>query len=385
MPFASDLQQELEDAEQSTVGDSFGTHGRKGTFSVPRIRDWILQNHHGVDGGVGDHLRELSGRLLLDETKKILASVVRFSFLIELTDLRVGSTKMKTRWVPGYILMPQEGSFEPVRGSFEPGNDPRAATFEECFLIFETCLDLVLSALRQNAQIRGDLRRFSEITRVPYEFPFGYVDPQIEPVHRADNVNWIFNDDARWLTEARPALKSAAGDDKAAIKAICDKKLSVKVYKTDRALTGRDKTNRAKRWEVLAGDFQHATLPECWSVERRLTEQLVKFEGFPEYIANQFYRNELVDEGSPETRCPVTLAKLNYQEFAAAMLTAQHGRSDYQIGHLMPLKRGGRHIGENVSWQSADGNRIQGDLSIGETKELLEAISQRQQMLPQLA
>jgi hypothetical protein len=59
---------------------------------------------------------------------------------------------------------------------------------------------------------------------------------------------------------------------------ISAKKFEVKVYKTDRALTGKDKSNRAKRWEVLAGDFQHATLEECWSAERKLI--MFCFNGF---------------------------------------------------------------------------------------------------------
>ena len=67
-----------------------------------------------------------------EEFSAIIASLVRFSFLIELTNLSVGSTKMKTRWLPGKIKMPQPDSFEPIDGTFEPGNDPRSATFEEC-------------------------------------------------------------------------------------------------------------------------------------------------------------------------------------------------------------------------------------------------------------
>ena len=59
------------------------------------------------------------------------------------------------------------------------------------------------------------------------------------------------------------------------------KKLQVKVFKTDRSLTGKDKTNRRKRWEVLPDDFQHATLEQCWSAERQLTADLVGFDGFP--------------------------------------------------------------------------------------------------------
>ncbi|MEQ8207539.1 MAG: hypothetical protein RIA65_15305 [Woeseia sp.] len=189
------------------------------------------------------------------------------------------------------------------------------------------------------------------------------------------------SEDLAWLGRARIILNDVDSEEQESLREIIRKKLEVKVYKTDRALTGKDKTNRAKRWEVLCGDFQHSTLPQCWSVESELTRALLNFQDFPTNIRQRFVEESLIGETEPVTRCPVTLAPLNYRAFAAAMLEVTHGRSDYQVGHLTPLKRGGRHIGNNVCWQSADGNRIQGDLSIDETVLMLKGIEGRREEL----
>jgi hypothetical protein len=118
-------------------------------------------------------------------------------------------------------------------------------------------------------------------------------------------------------------------------------------------------------------------LQDCWSVERKLTEELVFFHDFPNDLQKQFVDAGLVTARGEATRCPITLAPLSFTAFATAMLNATHGRSDYQIGHLTPLKRGGHHIGTNIAWLSADGNRIQGDLTLEETLALLSDIERR--------
>lgn len=383
MAFQEELCQLMESIESESVGSSFGGQaGSRKSFSVPQIRDWIIgRGLFSGDSVIENTLNDLGKLLPSNLMKYVLGSAVRFSFLIELTDLKVGSTKMKTRWVPGLILMPQEGSFEPKRDYFQPGNDPRSASFEECLNVFENYCAILINELNADESLTEFITNITQYRRVPYEFPFGYRDPHAEPVHKADNLRWILNDDIRWLVKARKILRDVPEPDNAALRQIEAKKLEVKVYKTDRALTGKDKTNRAKRWEVLAGDFQHAALDECWSVERKLTQDLVHFEQFPVSISEKFQEKDILAHPGQVTRCPVTLTPLNYPAFAASMLNTTHGRSDYQIGHLIPLKRGGRHTGENVCWQSADGNRIQGDLSLQETEDLLDAIATRRKAL----
>lgn len=383
MSFADELCVVLEDEERATVGPSFGGTGVSRSFSVVKIRTWILsQAPYTGQSATAACLRPLYEALPVPVFSKVVASLIRFSFLIELTDLKVGSTKMKTRWVPGLILMPQAGSFEPIRGSFEPGNDPRSSSFNECLRVFKVSCNIVREHMQSDPSVLTLLDDVGTWNRMPYEFLLGYHDPNANPVHRADNVCWLANDDIRWLVIARRILSQAPKPHRTAIGVIEAKKLEVKAYKTDRSLTGKDKTNRAKRWEVLSGDFQHATLVECWSVERKLTHDLVNFEEFPDVIKEEFLNNGLgFDITAAVTRCPVTLAPLNYPSFKASVLAALHGRSDYQVGHLNPLKRHGRHIGSNVCWQSADGNRIQGDLTIQETDALLDGIVARRLLL----
>jgi len=382
MSFLLDLKNVLEEEERRTVGSSFGGNYGSASFSVVSVRNWIADNYQGrqYQGEFStDILKALKERVEPIIFRSIIASAVRYAFLIELTDLKVGSTKMKTRWFPGLILMPQHNSFEPIRGEFSPGNDPRASGYEACCLAFERVIGLTLENLTEDASLTDFLARLQRYTRVPYEYPIGYLDPSLEPVHQADNIQWLKNDDIAWLLASRRILRTYMGEYSPALRKIESTKLEVKVYKTDRALTGKDKTNRAKRWEVLFGDFQFATLQNCWSVERQLTEQLVNFANFPAEIKNMFQQEGLITGAEEATRCPITLAPLDFIPFAIATVTATHGRSDYQIGHLTPLKRGGRHVGANVAWQSADGNRIQGDLTLEETLSLLDTISARRQ------
>lgn len=384
MPFLDELREHLEIQERETVGSAFGgpAGGGRASYSVTSIRDWIITYipFHG-ETPIEQSLRRANNIFQEHVFKIVVGNLVRFSFLIELTNITVGSTKMKTRWVAGLILMPQPNSFEPIRGSFEPENDPRASSFEQCARVFTTACNTLCDEVQSDPTLINFIEQLSKHRRVPYEFLFTYSDPTAEPVHIADNIIWSITDDLRWLLRARRILDNAPAEFKTALKEIKKSKIQVKIYKTDRALTGKDKTNRAKRWEVLAGDFQHATLPQCWSVERKITSDLVLCDSFPVVIKNTFIEQGLITGNEPVTRCPVTLEPLNYTQLVEAVLDYAHGVSDYQIGHLNPLKRHGIHDGSNVCWQSADGNRIQGNRTIEETEQLLWQIEARRQDL----
>ncbi|MBW1667006.1 MAG: hypothetical protein JRJ66_02915 [Deltaproteobacteria bacterium] len=384
MPFLDELKVHLETQERETVGSAFGAPGgaRRTSYSITTIRDWIL-GHIPFQGQtpIEQCLRRADNAFPRRVLRIVVGNLIRFSFLIELTNITIGSTKMKTRWIPGLILMPQPNSFEPIQGSFEPGNDPRASSFDECVSIFTTACNTLCDEVLNDPALINFIEELNRHRRVPYEFPFVYSDPAAEPVHTAANISWTITDDLRWLLKARKILDNSPEKHKPALNEIKKSKIQVKIYKTDRALTGKDKTNRAKRWEVLAGDFQHATLPQCWSSEKKITYDLVLFDGFPEVIKNTFIEQGLITGNEPVTRCPVTLEPLNYTQLARAVLNYTHGVSDYQIGHLYPLKRGGIHDGTNVCWQSADGNRIQGHLTIEETRQLLREIEERRQEL----
>lgn len=366
-----ELKNLLEQEEIGTVSDAFGgkkSEGETKSYSVPKIRDAILANQFTRNvSPLETALATAKEALPPKAFKLIVGNLIRFSFLIELTNLKVGSTKMKTRWLPGDILMPQSGSFEPIRGKFIPGNDPRASSFETCLAIFTKCISEVAERHTADLSVGDRIVQLDASSSVPYESAFDYINPATIPVHTPENVKWVLNGDADWLLQARPLIKSVLG------KKLLDK-IQTKTYKTDRALTGKDKTNRAKRWEVLADDFQHATLTECWSVERKLYEDLVCFENFPSETRITFEAAGLISPGLPVSRCPVTHEILAFDKLAGDQV---HGKAEYQVGHRHPLKRAGRHRGDNVCWQSADGNRIQGDLTIEETNQLLNGIFER--------
>ncbi len=361
----------LEQQEFTTVSDAFGGPSlgpRAPAFRITPVQQWLLSQSFEPNAGVLDAvLCSAKATLPPSLLPLVVKNCMRFAFLIELTNLTVKSTKMKTRWLPGQIMMPQPGSFIHVRGQFEPGNDPRAATFETCVGIFQNCLTEIVQRYREDPRLGEALTSLSRNSSVPYEFVFDYIDAFAVPVHVPGNIKWAFNDDSSWLIRARPIMRGALAESLVT-------KIQTKAYKTDRSLTGKDQTNRAKRWEVLAGDFQHASLAQCWSVERRLLEDLACFDGFPLAVRAQLEAEDLLNDEVSPTRCPVTLDVLTYDRFGEDLV---HGRAEYQVGHLHPLKRGGFHQGENVRWQSADGNRIQGDLSIEQTAELLEGIAQR--------
>ncbi len=78
-------------------------------------------------------------------------------------------------------------------------------------------------------------------------------------------------------------------------------------------------------------------------------------------------------------RCPVTQEPLSFAEFESEVKEPEHGKSNFQIGHMNPLKAASRdphsgHTAQNISWVSSDGNRIQGHLSIVETRALIRRI-----------
>jgi hypothetical protein len=335
----------------------------------------------------------------------VIADLIRFSFLIELTNLSVGSTRMKTRWLPGRILKSAAKSFEPIQGLFKPGEDPRSSSFETCSQVFVHCCVLITKQCTGDQTFVELLQKLKKFRRVAYEPIFTYKNGAASPCHLTSNIRVARLDDLKWLLDARGILATTEGDQRIAINNIIRAKLRVKVYLTDRSLTGSDKTNRAKRWEVLADDFQHASIEDCWSVERKLTQDLLFFANFPERLRAEFVKKGLVQQQST-TVCPITRSVLDFRDLVQAVTKARnqlptaandlgeengvefedvleealavvHGKSNYQIGHFKPLKKEGEHVGENVCWQSADGNRIQGDLSLDETYALIREINAR--------
>ena len=221
MQFFNELRIQIEREESRTVGDSFGGTGTTGKFSVPTLRNWVIENL-ALNGAreIIDAYTTICAYLSGSAKRSFVTSALRFSFLIELTDLKVGSTKMKSRWLPGRILVSQNGSFEPIEGVFEPGNDPRAATFEECAKMFKRFFQLTAEQMRTNPEIAASLNLFVRHTRIPYEFPISYRGfPDANP-HNENNMIWCFDENAIWLAKARSILASLEGEEQRVIKNI---------------------------------------------------------------------------------------------------------------------------------------------------------------------
>jgi hypothetical protein len=365
------LKDSMENHESETVSDAFGgarSEGRTPSFSVPSIADKARTAFaaHPNDPASLAYMRASTG---MDEreSKHLLQAAIRFAFLIELTNLAITSTKMKTRWVTGKITKVAPGSFTNVAGDFSVTADERAATFDECFEIFVHVLD-VLSQAASSAHLRlvRDLATGASRS-VAYEFVFTYVDAKAAKPHVASNVRLASIHDLDWLVKARPIFSEILSGKSY-------EKIEVKSFLTDRSQTGADQTNRAKRWEVLSADFQHATLEECWSVQRKLLESLAGFSRFPTVELSRLQRLGLVPSGIDAALCPITLEQLDFDEFQRP---TAHGHSAHQVGHLRPLKSGGKHRGDNVAWVTDHGNRIQGDNDINTTRQMILRIASR--------
>ncbi|MCK4945068.1 MAG: hypothetical protein KAI88_02670 [Nitrosomonadaceae bacterium] len=369
MTFSQDIQEKFEELEVSSVSDSFGGNkldGRAPDFKFTPIIHWMCDEKARFDGSVCENIQTLKMQLGEQAFKYTMEALGRFSFCIELTNLKITSTKMKTRWYPGKIIKTRLSSFENYEGEFSPGHDKRSSKFDICLEIFKKSLSLIASSPDHINVMKWFSSSSSRGT--PYEAVWTYVNPALTLVHVENNIRLVNLDDAKWLVKSRPIIRSVLTQKN-------KEKIATKCYKTDRAQTGDVQTNRAKRWECLTEDYQHSTQEQCWSVERKLLSGLLHFEGFPEK-----QKKNLVDAGlfgdQGATICPVTFQPMKFEEFQGKV---NHGESKFQVGHMNPLKTGGVHNGDNIAWISNDGNRIQGSLGLQETREMLVSIFEKMQ------
>ncbi|XGB38433.1 MAG: hypothetical protein LVT47_08325 [Cyanobacteria bacterium LVE1205-1] len=90
---------------------------------------------------------------------------------------------------------------------------------------------------------------------------------------------------------------------------------------------------------------------------------------------------EILPKTMEISRCPITLEPLVFQEFREELMNPTHGKSNFQVGHLNPLKLDdpnsliAGHTAGNIAWISANGNRIQGSMSLEEVRDLLKRIT----------
>ena len=357
------LKAALETEELRTVSDAFGgikCDGKTPSFNIDSVLTTLAHScaFYPTDP-ISVSIGLLRTQLSQKECDFVVGSLIRFCFLIELTNISITSTKMKTRWMPAKIIRTIPGSFQNYKADFVPGMDQRAMIFDECAKIFDSALRGLLAHPGHLAIARA--LTLDSNRSVSFESVLTYIDPSLNPVHIASNVRLVDLTDISWLVKNRSIIREAL-----TLKNI--KKLKTKTYLTDRSQVGADQTNRAKRWEVLSADYQHATLEECWSVERELLTQLLAFHNFPREIIVKVGGSGHVVRLH---RCPVTHVEFDFVSFTNE---SSHGKSSFQVGHLIPLRSGGRHVANNVAWVTEDGNRIQGNLSLSEVHKLLNGI-----------
>jgi hypothetical protein len=306
----------------------------------------------------------------------VVTGLIRSVFLIELVNDNISSTKMEVRWVLKESKGKKQEKFD--------NSDPRFCTFEGCVEIWFKMISELRSSI-ENADIVNLLKLYQEYNLLPYEIPFDYQDSTVTnkslgSIHCPENALWAWDEKYQRTLRLREILLDSRQNNKADLfSPILKDKIKVKTYLTDRVQTGKHKTNREKRWEVHPESVHFAFRRHCLEIEHRLISQLCHFEDFPSDLFDLLKKEKLISDQCGIFRCPVTLNPLSFKEFEKEVQTPFHGKSDFPVGHLNPLKLvtddpTSGHTAENISWFSADGNRIQGSLSLKETRELVSQI-----------
>ena len=311
--------------------------------------------------------------------KKLSGIIVRHVFLIELVKLpKVESTKFRVRWC---------GQLENETVD-DQEHQQRHCSFDDCVQIAGDILGNLASGWLDVPDNRETLQLFLANPLLPYEAPIDYYKsvPRSDSrtrIHRPGNIGLVSTPKILQTLRLRKLLTDPkTSPDPIFFDMVLRNKIKTKTYLTDRVLTGNHKTNREKRWEAHPHAEHFATRSDCLEIEHSLITQLMHFDGFPEASRKLLQEQAAVPMSDKVVSCPITLEPLNFSAFREALLNAKHGRSDFQVGHLNPLKLGelGSAIGHtaaNISWVSADGNRIQGSYSLARTRALVYEIGER--------
>lgn len=336
-------------------------------FSMPSLHEqlWPLLE---ARTGVADLLKALEARLSGTQAKKLEYAMIRHVFLAEIVKLPgVTTTKFQTRWCD------------------QLDADQRYCSFEECLDIFDELLAQLTDGWLNEDNHYTAFQLFLDYQLLPYEIPVDYLSvpgqgDDSTRIHRRGNLAFGLTPNALRTVKLREYLRDeTTSPDAAFFRQVLDGKIKVKTYLTDRAQTGLYKTNREKRWETHPHSVQFATRNTCFEIEYALVIQVCSFDGFPEAARSALQTAGILPQELNRFRCPVTLVPISFDEFKAELTNPTHGTSGFQVGHLNPLKLDAPqtgtagHTADNISWISADGNRIQGSMSLEEVRSLLHA------------
>lgn len=299
-------------------------------------------------------------------------AILRHVFLIELVKVpKIDSTKFQVRWCSQLL----------------DEADPRFCSFAECV---DMARDLLADLsdgwldVSDNAEL---LALCFDYRILPYEVPLDYKDRPLgvsaPRIHQRGNLLWTSTPTMLRTLKLRKFLTEAAtSPDASFFRTVLEDKIKVKTYLTDRVLTGTYKTNREKRWEVHPNSVHFASRRSCMAIEYTLIQQLCAFEGYPSASQAMLQAAGILPADLSVFRCPITLDPMSFDAFRDQLMNPTHGKSDFQVGHLNPLKlddptaAASGHSPDNISWVSADGNRIQGSLGLAEVRSVLRRIAE---------
>ena len=352
------MKNQLKTEIETVVGTSKDLNMRK-----LHSKAWpLIKEHHRIANYIG----EIEKTVGTKNYNKLANSILRSAFLIELVKVpKIETTKFRERW------------FHQLDG------DPRWCSFEECLEIAADLLEQLIAWMSDENHAKV-LELAFECSLLPYEIPVDYICRITENgrLHERGNVVWYYDELVLRTLKLRKYLTtSEQSPDVDFFKQVLTEKIKVKTYLTDRVLTGDHKTNREKRWETHPKSVHFAERRTCMAIEYALVTKICSFEGFPERFLNQLQREGILPDHLQTALCPITGDALSYEAFRNELLNPTHGKSDFQVGHLNPLKlgadngKGAGHTAENISWISADGNRIQGSLSLDDVRDLIQRIA----------
>jgi hypothetical protein len=301
-----------------------------------------------------------------EDYDKLAKTILRNVFLIELVKKpKIETTKFRVRWID------------------ELSNDPRGCSFDECLHMAQGLIRELPGWLGKSPEHGLTLQLSFNCSLIPYEAPLDYQLRKAAngKLHTRGNLTWLFDPLVLRTLKLRAFLTNdKTSPDAPFFRTVLSDKIKVKTYLTDRVLTGEHKTNREKRWETHPESVHFADRRTCLAIEYALVTQICRFEGFPANAIKQLQSEKVLPPTLETALCPITGDKLSYEAFRKELLSPQHGKSEFQVGHLNPLKLGDAnhaagHTADNTSWISADGNRIQGSLSLSDVRKLIARIA----------
>jgi hypothetical protein len=320
-------------------------------FSLPALHKLLLEERTW-----NDTISPLFS-LKLDESSltSLQRGLIRWAFLAQVVEEpAINTTRYRARW------------------SARLNGDPRSASPEVSESFFRKSIDIICTSFADDESKKLLIGLLGQ-TLIPAELPLDYISKSVKPIHVSTNIKAIDINLLETTLILRLLFKNNSTEVSTVMKKVYDK-VQVKSYLTDRVLTGNHKTNREYRWEVSPESVHFAFKRDCMEIENSLVLAVINMDGFPLALRKSLTNSAGITLPTDQTACPITLEKLSYEKLSNELLNPNHGKSSFQVGHLDPLKNDGTHIADNIAWVSDEGNRIQGDNTLEQTRSLLMRI-----------